>query len=238
MANKTKRLWSLILITFIAASAQALRITTHELKPLANTQGHDLAKTQGHDGAAAAFATKFATDVANDIGEVLRAKIKESVSSFINVVTGEITYFRNKVRPLIISVINDDEDDLTLSQMVFVNGKIFKHPPINEVIKKGQAHVFYLANVDGGWFTGVTGYFNYKCCNGQWVFGSAFAHPYSGALKARAEWGKVSWYDPKPNPGKSAYDKMDNTANMGIRRTDLGGIPELETLVTLVNYGE
>ena len=238
MANRTHKLWSLILITFIAASVQALRITTHELKPLANVQGHDLAKTQGHDGAAAAFATKFATDVANDIGEVLRAKIKQQVSSFLNVLTGEVIYFKDKVRPLVISVINDDEDDLTLSEMVFVNGKIFKHPPINEVIKKGEAHVFYVANVDGGLFTGVTGYFNYKCCKGQWVFGTAFANPYSGSLKARAEWGLATVYNPRPNAGKSAYDKMYNTANMGIRRMDLGGIPELETLVTLVNYGE
>ena len=152
------------------------------------------------------------------ISDQLNNAVASTVGGVISAAFGAGCDFKDKKRPLILTVVNNLNVGAKLARWDFDSGKAYSHPPLGTVLEPGHAHIFYLSEKDGSFMTGVSGWMEYQRFD-SWRTGCiGFAHPWYGSVKCQGNW--TEW-------GPWCWDHMQNTMNHGVSRVDLSGIPQV-----------
>ena len=163
--------------------------------------------------------------VIKEVGEIATKVVGEKITDGLNVLFGKTTAFKDKTRPMIVTVINDTPNVYKLKDIHFESGKAYHHEAVGSTLSQGVAHVFYVCNVDGGIMTGVSGWIQYVDEAKNVNLGIGFSNPYAGGLKTKAKLGDT---------GENVYNEMENTTGPGIFLSDLDGIPSTSVCLSLI----
>jgi hypothetical protein len=74
---------------------------------------------------------EFATEVC----DIAKAAVLDKVKHQLAVAGGAVTAFKEKNRPIIITAINNRDNDFRLTGIHFESGKAFAHPPVHSILR-------------------------------------------------------------------------------------------------------
>ena len=161
---------------------------------------------------------KFQQSAATRISGELNNAVANTIGGMVNAAFGAGSDFKDKKRPLILTVVNNLPCGAKLDRWDFDSGKAYSHPPLGTVLQPGHAHIFYLSEKDGSLWTGVSGWMEYRRLDNGRVGCIGFSNPWSGAVKTQGNSGEY---------GPWCWDHMQNTMNNGVSRIDLSNVPQV-----------
>ena len=142
--------------------------------------------------------------LANSGVECALSALKANVSGQLGYLCGDTTYdLKQKLRPIVIAAVNASKSArLTFKKMQFDSGGSRGNGPNS--IGPGESTFWAVANVDGGFMTGVTGELYLRFDDGRWA-NIGFSNPYCGSFKGHTRVVRdLTHYDWK------AYNKMED----------------------------
>lgn len=196
----------------------------------------------GHNQGAemATLLQPFAEEAAKQAIKPMEAYMDFAVGNLKNLfsaMSGPGPAFKDKARPLEISVINRTPDTYIYQGVYFDSGRTFDNPYVGSVLKPGQIHLHYVANKDTSFFTGVSGVIKYtKVGDNKPVIPNlppaisemfkpailiGFSNPYIGGVKCHPYSNLIL------DAHKAVLDCLDGVNNLGVAYKGLSGVPSL-----------
>lgn len=179
----------------------------------------------------------------------------EQIKKFLNGAAGGYTAFKDKSRPITITILNDTPYSYTLKGMFLYHGSPYQHPSIGTRLPPKSAMTMFFANSDGLAFGGVTGrtwFVSNDAPEGETMLGVTFENPYGGKVKADARlFDGSSQYVTKSSSEElrtvmayvwshwlvTCMNDQTSTFNAGIQRKDLDGNPRILVELSKVAKG-